>query len=233
MARNQARERGGEGNEALAALNDPVRRRLYEYVSAQREPVGRDQAAAAAGIGRPLAAFHLDRLERAGLLQASYRRVSGRAGPGAGRPAKLYERSGREFTPSFPPRDYLRAARLLVEAVVGTASAGVKDAVTSAARSLGLSIARTSGQPERTDGSPRDGLLSILDEQGYQPFVDEEGVIRMRNCPFDTLASSQPDLICSMNLGLIEGVLDGMGGTGVEATIDRHPGCCCVALKSS
>jgi predicted ArsR family transcriptional regulator len=221
----------GRGDtEALAVLNDRVRRALYDYVAGQPQPVGRDEAASAVGIGRPLAAFHLDRLVGAGLLDASYRRVSGRTGPGAGRPAKVYQRSDREFNVSLPQRDYLRAAQLLVEAVVGTASEGVKDALTASARTLGGSLARTAGaRPARA--ALRDDLLMLLDEQGYGPFVDDDGVIRMRNCPFHALSSKQPELICGMNLGLVEGLLDGMGGAGAEATLDPQPGLCCVALR--
>lgn len=222
---------GSGGTEALAVLSDPVRRALYEYVAAQAEPVGRDDAANAVGVGRPLAAFHLDRLVRAGLLDASFRRVSGRSGPGAGRPAKLYQRSNREFNVSLPQREYLRAAQLLVEAVVGTASEGVKEALTSSARTLGGSLARTAGAPRPARAALRDELLALLEDEGYQPFVDDGGVIRMRNCPFHALSSAQPDLICGMNLGLVEGILDGLGGAGAEATLDPKPGLCCVALR--
>ena len=83
----------------------------------QPRPVGRDEAAAAAGIGRALAVYHLDKLVESGLLTASYQRPPGRSGPGAGRPAKLYARSGREFAVTVPPREYELAARLLVQAV--------------------------------------------------------------------------------------------------------------------
>jgi len=80
---------------SLSTLDDPVRRRLYEVVRERPEPVGRDEAAAAAGVGRALAVYHLDKLVEAGLLTASYQRPPGRGGPGAGRPAKLYTRSDR------------------------------------------------------------------------------------------------------------------------------------------
>src|SRR5260221_9031496 len=110
-----AREEKGVG--LVSGLADPVRRRLYDYVSASGEPVGREEAAAATGIGRPLAAYHLDRLVSLGLLTADYRRPSGRTGPGAGRPAKVYVRSGSEFTVTVPPREYELAARLLAQAV--------------------------------------------------------------------------------------------------------------------
>ncbi|MDQ3641298.1 MAG: helix-turn-helix domain-containing protein, partial [Actinomycetota bacterium] len=77
---------------ALAALGDPLRRRLYRFVGGQDHPVGRDEAAAGVGISRSTAAFHLDRLVDDGLLDAEFRRLTGRRGPGAGRPAKLYRR---------------------------------------------------------------------------------------------------------------------------------------------
>ena len=51
---------------SVAALAEPVRRRLYVYVATQRGPVGRAAAAAAAGVPRTVAAFHLDRLVEAG-----------------------------------------------------------------------------------------------------------------------------------------------------------------------
>ena len=102
----------------LAALAEPVRRRLYDFVAGAVEPVDRDEAAAGVGIARPLAAFHLDRLASAGLLDVVYRRRSGRTGPGAGRPAKFYLRAaGREFGVSLPPRAYDLAAEILAEGV--------------------------------------------------------------------------------------------------------------------
>src|SRR5258708_8566180 len=107
---------------AVSSLDDPVRGRLYEYVSRQPAPVGRDDAAAAVGIGRALAVYHLDKLVESGLLAASYRRPAGRTGPGAGRPAKVYARSDREFAVSVPPREYELAARLLLDAVQADAS---------------------------------------------------------------------------------------------------------------
>src|SRR5262249_39298268 len=79
--------------DALSALSAPSRRRLYDHISASSTPVGRDEAAAAAGISRSLAAYHLDRLAQAGLLETTFARPAGRSGPGAGRPAKLYRRA--------------------------------------------------------------------------------------------------------------------------------------------
>src|SRR5438105_6587674 len=102
---------------AISALGEPTRRALYEHVVTAGEWVSRDDAADAVGIERATAAHHLDRLAADGLLEVDYRRLSGRQGPGAGRPAKLYRRARREFDVTLPPRDYELAARLLAEAV--------------------------------------------------------------------------------------------------------------------
>ncbi|HEY9378556.1 MAG TPA: helix-turn-helix domain-containing protein, partial [Jiangellaceae bacterium] len=83
---------------ALGLLVEPVRRDLYDWVVAQGRPVGREESARALKITRALATFHLDRLAAAGLLESGYRRLSGRVGPGAGRPARVYWRADREFS---------------------------------------------------------------------------------------------------------------------------------------
>ena len=82
----------------IAALADPIRRDLYLYVSGQPAPVSRDQASDALGIARHTAKFHLDRLADEGLLDTSFKRLTERRGPGAGRPTKLYARSSRQLS---------------------------------------------------------------------------------------------------------------------------------------
>src|SRR3712207_446445 len=103
--------------EAISLLGEPVRRRLYDFVTSQTDSVSRDQAAKAVGIKRPLAAFHLDKLAEEGLLEVEFRRLSDRKGPGAGRPAKLYRRPDRELNVSLPHREYELAARVFAEAL--------------------------------------------------------------------------------------------------------------------
>jgi predicted ArsR family transcriptional regulator len=73
----------GQAMAAIALLADELRQRLYRFVAAQPDPVTRDQAAAAVGISRKLAAFHLDKLVSAGLLEATTPEpASRRPGPG-------------------------------------------------------------------------------------------------------------------------------------------------------
>ena len=138
---------------SLSSLDDPVRGSLYEFVSGCGRPVGRDEAAAAVGIGRALAVYHLDKLVQAGLLSVTYQRLAGRSGPGAGRPAKLYTRSGREFAVSVPPREYELAAQLLVQAVGADQTGQTRAALDSAARQLGtqLAVRHRAGPPPAPD----------------------------------------------------------------------------------
>jgi predicted ArsR family transcriptional regulator len=204
--------------EAIAALGDPVRRRLYDYVVAQDHEVGRAEAADAAGVQRTLAAFHLDRLAEAGLLDVVFRRPPGRGGPGAGRPAKLYRRSAADHAVSLPPRDYGTPAALLAEVVDTLGAEGELEKV---ARRHGRSAA----------AAAQGDVEEVLALQGYAPYRDGE-VIRLRNCPFHAVARDFPPLVCGMNLALIEGLLDGMGETGWCARLRARPGECCVELFS-
>src|SRR5664279_2783561 len=89
----------------ISALGDDLRRELYLFVSSQAAPVGREQAAKALGVPAHQAKFHLDRLEEAGLLESEYVRLTGRSGPGAGRPAKIYRRRAEEISVSLPGRE--------------------------------------------------------------------------------------------------------------------------------
>jgi predicted ArsR family transcriptional regulator len=209
---------------SLSSLDDPVRRRLYEAVSRRAEPVCRDEAAATAGIGRALAAYHLDKLVESGLLTASYARPAGRSGPGAGRPAKRYARSDREFAVTVPPRAYELAARLLAQVVESDTSGASLTALRDAAGRLGAELGRRS----RSGGA--DDLEGVLAGHGYEPRRDDAGTIRLRNCPFHQLAERHPETVCTMNLGLIEGVAAGLGRPGMRPVLDPSPGHCCVAI---
>ncbi|WP_019633864.1 helix-turn-helix transcriptional regulator [Actinomadura atramentaria] len=212
-----------EDIEAVGLLQDAVRRRLYEFVAAQGREVSRNEAAEAVGVARTLAAFHLDRLAAAGLLETASRRLSGRSGPGAGRPAKVYRRAAGERGVSLPPRDYRTAAELLAEAAE---DARLDDAVRAAARRRGAAAG-----PCRDEAEAR----ARLTERGYEPFVDADGdggeVVRLRNCPFHALAEDFPPLVCGMNLALVEGLLG--EGSGLVARMDARAGLCCVAISKN
>jgi predicted ArsR family transcriptional regulator len=216
--------------ESVSSLDDPVRRRLYEYVSWQSAPVGRDEAAAAAGIGRALAVYHLDKLVESGLLAASYRRPPGRSGPGAGRPAKVYARSDREFAVSVPPREYELAARLLVHVVESDSSGQSRVALSQAARQLGTELGEAFRAQDANCGAGCRNLEVLLSGHGFEPRRGQDGTIRLQNCPFHHLAQQHRDVICGMNLALIEGLVAGLRLSELRAALDPKPGNCCVAI---
>src|SRR5512135_2811106 len=207
---------GGPDLTSLSTLDDPVRRRLYEIVTRQTGPVGRDEAAAAAGVGGALAVYHLDKLVESGLLAATYQRPAGRSGPGAGRPAKLYTRADREFAVTVPPRSYELAARLLVQAVEADDSGRSRTALGQAARRLGMEL----GGGYRADADSHGDVENVLARQGYEPCRGGDGIIRLRNCPFHQLAERHREVVCGMNLTLVEGLVDGLGADGWQPVLD-------------
>lgn len=211
---------------AVALLAEPTRHDLYRWVVSRGEPVGRDEAATALGIGRGLAAFHLDKLVSAGLLEVEYRRLTGRSGPGAGRPAKLYRRSDRDVELSLPSRRYGLAAEIFARALEH--QSGAAEPVVEAARAKGREIGR--GASATSGGSGEGQLLRALGEGGYAPEVDDDGTVRLRNCPFHALAAAHRQLTCGMNLALAEGLVEGLGAGTHRPVLDPRPGWCCVAL---
>ena len=207
---------------SIAILDEPTRRRLYDYVVTKRRPVSRDDAAAELGLSRTTVAFHLDKLVEQGLLDVIHERRSGRSGPGAGRPAKLYLRSDRQVEVSLPGRRYDLAGLLLAAAVEEADASGgsVRDALSRQARACGEELGR-SGQPS--------SVTQILQENGFEPLV-EDGSIRLGNCPFHELAAQHTDLVCGMNLDLIEGVLAGSTDLTHTARLAPETSYCCVVL---
>jgi predicted ArsR family transcriptional regulator len=220
----------GEQLAGVGVLSDPARRTLYEYVVRESGPVSREQAAEAVGMPLHSAKFHLDKLVAAGLLDTEYRRLTGRTGPGAGRPAKLYRRSAQEVALSVPPRSYHLAGEVLAEAVDRAVrdARPVAGAVHQVAGELGRELARAAD----AEGDGLDRTSAVLAAHGYQPrVVDDE--LCLANCPFDRLAAGHTELVCGMNLALIGGVLEGLGVEDLSARLAPRPGFCCVCVSRS
>ncbi|MFF5447624.1 helix-turn-helix transcriptional regulator [Streptomyces sp. NPDC012888] len=207
---------------AIAALDEPTRRRLYDHVVRQPGAVSRDEAAAALGLARKTAAFHLDRLAGESLLDVVYERRSGRSGPGAGRPAKLYRRSARQVAVHLPERHYELAGRLLARAVEESDATGepVRQVLHREAEALGARL----GERNETN------LFTLLERYGYEPRREDAGIV-LANCPFHTLAREHTRTVCGMNLHLLRGVLSGLDATGLQASLAPSPGHCCVRLE--
>lgn len=216
---------------ALAALDEPNRRRLYEHVVQQPGPVSRDDAATALDMARATAAFHLDRLVDEGLLRVSYQRRTGRTGPGAGRTAKLYSRSTREVAVSLPERRYDLAGRLLASALAEAERTGAspRAVLERRAHAMGRELA-CRADPETTPRRDQAGILRALEAHGFEPRREGPDVV-LANCPFHALAQEQTELVCGMNHRLLDGFLNELDPTGWTARLDPRPGSCCVRFE--
>jgi len=216
--------------ESLAALDEPVRRKLYLYVAGRDGEVSRDEAARAARVSRALAAFHLDKLVKAGLLEATFRRLSARSGPGAGRPSKLYRRGSALLDVSLPPRRYELAAQLFAQALAEHGAKEGLEALRSAARERGKLLAKDLSAVTG-HGPPLNRAANALRAFGFEPHRAPDGEVVLRNCPFESVRAVSRELACGMNLALIEGLLAGLGLENVRARPAPRAGMCCVAVE--
>src|SRR3954471_17127069 len=172
------------GWNALHLLAEPTRRRVYDAVRAADVPQTREAVAETTGIARRLAAFHLDQLAEAGLLDVDYARPAGRGGPGAGRPAKRYRRTDVDLELSVPTRRYDLAARILARAVDESTDGNARVTAMQVARDEGEQI----GRMRRPGGrlTAKDTLAAatrVLADLGYEPAAGGADRVRLRNCP--------------------------------------------------
>ena len=218
--------------EAVAVLADPTRRALHTFVRRARDPVTREQAAAAVGVSRKLAAFHLDKLVAAGLLVAD----SHRGLRTVGRAPKVYRPSDLTLQVAVPHRDYGLLADVLMKAIVGeTPGESAHRAMLRIAAEKGVALGRRcrlDARPGRL-GAERalmllDGLLS---RNGYEPYRPSPDCLRLGNCPFHELAAASPDSVCALNRAYLGGVLDGLDTSAVQAELAPAPGDCCVEIR--
>ena len=221
--------------EKVAALGDPQRARLYALVRESYRSVTREEAATAAGISRKLAAFHLDRLVDAGLLEASFERPSGVAGR-IGRAPKRYLAPDVELAVTIPQRHYDVVGEILLDAIAGAEPDETPiEAVARVARERGLRLG-TDLQQQRRLGrvGPERGLAvlaEVLGDHGFEPTESSDGLIE-RNCPFRRLAQRHPEMVCRINHNLVEGVIGGLGATRLEALLEPAEDRCCVVVRT-
>ena len=221
--------------DVLGALAEPNRRRLYDYVVANGGWVSRDQAADGVELQRSVAAHHLDRLAGDGLLDVDYQRRSGRSGPGAGRPAKVYRRSQRDFEVALPPRDYELIGRLLADAIetstqTGTdITAALDETARRQGRRLGHAMQVRLGR-SRSKRRTRETVVAVLSSHGFEPVEVDDHTIVLRNCPFHHLAKSHTDLVCGINHCMISAAIAELGIDGLDTRLEPDPDTCCVRL---
>lgn len=223
----------------IAALDQPLRRDLYRLLSERGDWITRDEACEALDIPRSVAAFHLDKLADARVVEVSFERTSGRTGPGAGRPSKLYRRATEEVAASIPDRRYDLAGSLLAAAIAESERTGtpVSKSLSTTARAAGKVIgeeAAAAAGPLTTAAARRSAVLQVLARHGYEPELGARGEIALLNCPFHRLAEEHRSLVCGMNLDFLAGLLDGLGPSDrLDARLQPEPGYCCVRIKAT
>jgi predicted ArsR family transcriptional regulator len=206
-----------------AVLADPIRHALYDWIRRAAGPVTTDQAAAALGLARSTAGFHLDRLVREGALSVEHRKAEGRSGPGSGRPAKFYAPAVGELAVSLPPRDYELVGELLASGVEAALNNGrpVVDALREVARERGRRL-----------GEEAESLEAALRETGYEPVPHADG-FEFANCPFHRLARAHTALVCGLNGALLDGVLEGCAAADLEVQPVAPPQPCCARIAAA
>jgi predicted ArsR family transcriptional regulator len=132
--------------------------------------------------------------------------------------------------------DALEPVALMAEAITAAAAQGspVTDALRDAARAAGRALGEQAVRHTEGRASAADryrAVSDVLAGYGYEPRVTPDGVI-LANCPFHRLAESYTDLVCGMNLDLVDGLLDVLGPACLRARLDPAPGRCCVTLGS-
>ncbi|MGI5379338.1 helix-turn-helix transcriptional regulator [Streptomyces sp. CA-251387] len=212
---------GADAMAALAVLGDESRRRLLEFVRRARRPVTREEASAAVGISRKLAAFHLDKLVASGLLQA---RHGGHRPRRVGRAPKVYEPAPHALTLSLPPRRHELLASLLAQAITAQRPG-------ESAQEASLRVARERGEALGAE-APAADVTAFLEAFGFDPEDGGEGRTVLHNCPFHPVAAQAPVLVCGMNHAFLCGYLAATGDRDTTAVLAPRPGACCVELRS-
>ena len=214
----------------VGSLADPIRRALYHFVSRQPGAVSREQAAQGIEVPRHTAKFHLDKLVDEGLLTTEFRRLTGRSGPGAGRPAKLYRRTRREISVSLPHRRYDLASQVLADAVERALDgAPMADAVRDAADNAAAVVLEAWPPDDAPDLSR---VAAVLTRLGYEASRDGDA-LTLGNCPFDRLSADHRELVCGMNRHFVESLDRRLGCDHLEV-LDVQPGPgCCVRIAQS
>jgi predicted ArsR family transcriptional regulator len=220
---------------ALALLADELRQRLYRFVAAQPGPVTRDQAAAAVGISRKLAAFHLDKLTAAGLLETAAPDPASRR-PGPGRTPKAYRPAAAEVTLSIPTRRYDALGEVLAQAILADGPASTtRHTAHQLAHDRGVALGERVRAERRLGRLGPERALTVVGELlgvcGYAPARAPQLQLVLRNCPFRQLSRRAPELICGLNQEFLAGLLAGLQTHRIDAVLQPDPARCCVLVQ--
>lgn len=215
--------------DAIGLLSEPTRYRLYRCVIDSGEALNREEIVRRTGVSATNTKFHLEKLIDGELLVAEFRKPAERSGPGSGRPTKYFKRNPLHRSVNLPPRRFELLSSLLANAIAQ--SSRTNQSVTHTARRLASEAGHYLGSQSNGDPGTR-RILSALTSIGYEPRPDNSR-ITLTNCPFHETAETQRDLVCGLNLALVDGVIRGADCAHAAATLDPCPGRCCVTISLS
>ncbi len=192
-----------------SALGDPTRRAIYIAVRESAEPFTTARVAELFEIHPNVARHHLDKLADDGWLVVSRHRPVEKGGAGAGRPAKMYVASSREVSLHFSPRRYELLADLLMRLVARIAPSDISRIAQEIGAEYGRELATEIGAPEDARYSAAVQAVAVaMTGLGFSMDPDIAGQqLLATNCPFGEAATDHPDVVCSLDRGIITGLM--------------------------
>ncbi len=201
----------------LDGIADPELRELLLFVRGEAAPVSADDAGAALGVHRTVARGRLERLVEAGLLVTRFERRSGRSGPGAGRPAKLYLPAPESEALEFPPRHLGELVSRLLEELPRR---GRSRALHGVGVDFGRGLAREARlRPAADHRAGLERVCAAVRSLGFQAslesFDGEVAVVSTPTCPLRPLVVEERQAV-EIDRGMWSGLVE-RGLRGVEA----------------
>ncbi len=198
-------------SDLTSTLGDPTRRSIYLTVRESAEPMTAAQIAAAFNIHANVARHHLDRLADEGYLEVTRRRPEGKNGPGAGRPAKCYTPTDKEIELQFPARRYDLLADLLIRVVQRLEPERASEIAAQVGHDYGVELAGTLDLPDAGFDSVLATVQQAMVNVGFAVDTNTNSrQLLMSHCPFGRTAFDHPEVVCSLDRGIVNGLMEAL-----------------------
>lgn len=197
-------------SDLTSALGDPTRRAIYIAVRETPDPLTSSAISVLFDIHPNVARHHLDILSSEGYIRESAIRPKG---TGAGRPAKAYEATNKEVTVHFAPRRFEMLTEMLFQVLAEVAPENVSEIAEKVGRAYGENLAAEIGGPEDPGYDEAiKAVASAMTGLGFSMDPDIEGQrLLTSHCPFGETAVEHPEVICSLDRGIVAGLFGALG----------------------
>jgi len=209
----------------LKALGDNTRYAIYLELARSPRPLATAEIAETLDLHPNTVRPHLERMREVGLLD-----LETEARGAVGRPQHRYSVAADAPSLGLEPPTFQVLSRMLLR-LAGSARLGADEAI-EAGRDQGEAYA-AADQADAAD-DVLGGLVVRLDSLGFDPAVasdEKSATVAFTHCPFRDLAEADPDVVCGLHRGLVEGFVDCSGGATVttfHTLLSRTP--CQVSL---